>query len=206
LVGQGWFTFQNALWGFAFGCGSGIVFGVIAARFPRTSRAIMPYAIAANAIPIIAITPIMNQWFGTNEPMSKIAVVAVLTFFTAMISTLRGLSSAPEAAVELMHSYAANEIEIFAKMRLPYALPYIFGALKVCTTVAMIGAIVAEYFGGPLQGLGVNIADNAALSKFPTVWAQIVIASVLGLAFYFVISLVERLVMPWHISFRDQID
>jgi NitT/TauT family transport system permease protein len=206
LVGQGWFTFQNALWGFAFGCGSGIVCGMIAARFPRGSRAVMPYAIAINAIPIVAFTPIMNQWFGINNPMSKISVVALLTFFTAMISAMRGLGSAPESAVELMRSYAANELEIFAKMRLPYALPYIFGALKVCATVAMIGAIVAEYFGGPLQGLGVNIADSAALSKYPLVWAQIVIASVLGLTFYFVISLVERLVMPWHISFRDQID
>lgn len=206
LVGQGWFTFQNALWGFAIGCGVGILFGLASARFIGFSRAMLPYAVAANSIPIIAMAPIMNQWFGVTNPGSKIAVVVVLTFFPAMINTVRGLTSTNPTSIELMQTYAANEIQIFLKVRLPDALPYIFNALKVASTLSMIGALVAEYFGGPTFGLGVNIADNAALSKFPLVWAQIVVASLLGLGFYFVVSLVERLVMPWHVSFRPQSD
>ncbi len=97
-------------------------------------------------------------------------------------------------------------METFTKLRIPVALPYIFNALKVATTLSMIAAIVSEYFGGPLTGLGVNIADNSALSKYPLVWSQIVIASLLGIAFYFVVSVVERLVMPWHLSFREGAD
>ncbi|HLY29274.1 MAG TPA: ABC transporter permease [Aggregatilineales bacterium] len=206
LVGQAWFTLQNALWGFAVGCSAGLLFGLISARFVGFSKAMLPYAVAANSIPIIAFAPIMNQWFGLIQPASKIAVVTVLTFFPVMINTVRGLSSVPPASLELMRSYAASEWNIFRKLRLPAALPYIFSALKVATTLAMIGAIVAEYFGGPLTGLGVHIKDDAGLSRFPVVWSEIIIASLLGNTFYFVVSLVERLVMPWNVAVRNQGD
>jgi NitT/TauT family transport system permease protein len=91
------------------------------------------------------------------------------------------------------------------KLRLPNALPFIFSALKVATTLSMIAAIVSEYFGGPITGLGVHLADDAALSKFALVWSEIIIASLLGIAFYFVVSLVERLAMPWHVSVRGEV-
>jgi NitT/TauT family transport system permease protein len=206
IFDQGLRTFQNAVWGYAIGCSAGIVVGLISARFGRFSKAILPYAIAANSIPIIATAPIANQWFGLTNPGSKIVIVVILCFFPAMINTVRGLTSAPPASVELMRSYAASEWTTFFKLRIPLALPFIFNALKVCTTLAMIAAIVSEYFGGPISGLGVNILNNARLSRFTLVWAQIVIASALGLGFYFVVSLVERLVMPWHVSFRNQHD
>jgi NitT/TauT family transport system permease protein len=119
-----------------------------------------------------------------------------------MLNTLRGLTLVDQSALALMRSYAASEREIFVKVRLPTALPYIFSALKLACTLSMIGAIVAEYFGGPITGLGVNIANDAALSRYPTVWSEIIIASALGIGFYFLVSLIERLVMPWHISFR----
>ena len=203
LVAQGWITFQNALWGFAVGCGAGIVTGLLSARFGNFSRSIMPYAIAANSIPIIAFAPITNNWFGIVSPWSKIAVVAVLTYFPAMLNTLRGLTLTDPSALALMRSYAAPEWQIFARVRWPTALPYIFSALKLACSLSMIGAIVAEYFGGPLTGLGVNIANDAALSRYPTVWSEIIIASALGIGFYFLVSLVERWVMPWHISVRS---
>ncbi len=205
LVAQGWITFQNALWGFAIGCGAGVLTGLLSARFSGFSRTIMPYAIAANSIPIIAFAPITNNWFGLLNPLSKIAVVAILTYFPAMINTLRGLTLADRTSLELMRSYAASERQVFLKVRLPTALPYIFAGLKIACTLSMIGAIVAEYFGGPTTGLGVNIANDAALIRYPTVWSEIIIASMLGLAFYFVVSLVERLAMPWHVSFRTEV-
>jgi NitT/TauT family transport system permease protein len=206
LVVQSWFTFQNALWGFAIGCGAGLLVGMIMARFAQVSRALLPYAIAANSIPIIALAPITNQWFGSSSAQSKIAIVVILTFFPVMINTVRGLTSVNATMMELMRSYAASDPAIFLKLRFQVALPYIFNALKVATTLSMIAAIVSEYFGGPLQALGVSLRGNAALGKFALVWAQVIMASMLGLAFYFVVSLVERLVMPWHISVRNQQD
>ncbi|MBX3081970.1 MAG: ABC transporter permease [Anaerolineae bacterium] len=203
---QGFRTFQNALWGYAIGCGAGIVVALFAARFSSVTQVALPYAIIINSIPIIALAPIANQWFGLVNPGSKIVIVVLLCFFPTMINTVRGLTSASSSTVELMRSYAATELTIFRKLRFPIALPYIFNALKICTTLAMIGAIVSEYFGGPISGLGVNILNNARMSRFPLVWAQIVVASSLGLAFYYVVSLVERVVMPWHISFRYQND
>jgi len=206
LVAQGWITFQNALWGFAIGCGAGILTALISARFTGFSRAIMPYAIAANAIPIIAFAPITNNWFGLMNPLSKIAVVAILCYFPAMINTLRGLTLADTSALALMRSVAATEWQIFTKLRLPTALPYLFSGLKVACTLSMIGAIVAEYFGGPTTGLGVNISSDAALIRYSNVWSEILIASGLGIGFYFIVLLIERLVMPWHPSFRAEAD
>jgi NitT/TauT family transport system permease protein len=204
LVSVGWNSFQNAFWGFVVGCGLGILTGLVAARFTSFSNALLPLAIAANSVPIIAFAPIFNNWFGALNPSSKIAIVAVLTYFPAMISTVKGLSSANNLAVELMRSYAASEWEIFRKLRFPSALPYIFSALKVSTTLAMIGAIVSEYFGGATTGLGYRIREDAALFKYPESWAAIIIASLLGILFYMLVSALERVVMPWHVSFRDE--
>jgi NitT/TauT family transport system permease protein len=204
LVSVGWNTFQNGFWGFVVGCGLGIVTGLISSRFTSFSRALLPLAIAANSVPMIAFAPIMNNWFGALNPASKIAIVAVLTYFPSMISTVRGLTSVDNLSLELMRSYAATDAEIFRKLRLPNALPYIFSALKLSTTLAMIGAIVSEYFGGSTQGLGYRIREDAALFKYPESWAAIIMASLLGILFYLLVSAVERAVMPWHISFRDE--
>jgi NitT/TauT family transport system permease protein len=203
LVSVGWNSFQNAFWGFVIGCGLGILTGLISARFTHFSRALLPLAIAANSVPIIAFAPIMNNWFGALNPASKMAIVAVLTYFPATISTVKGLTSVDNTSLELMRSYAASQWEIFRKLRLPNALPFIFSALKVATTLSMIGAIVSEYFGGSTQGLGYSIREDAALGKYSETWSAIIIASVLGILFYVLVSAVERAVMPWHVSFRE---
>jgi NitT/TauT family transport system permease protein len=162
----------------------------------------MPFAIAANAVPIIAFAPITNQWFGPLNKSSKIAIAAILVFFPVMVNTLRGLTSVRPSSIELMRSYAAGEPEIFRRVRLPNALPYLFSALKVATVLAMIGAVVGEYFLSSQEALGFQIRNSAALFQFELAWAAIVVASVLGIAFYAAVALVERLTMGWHPSFR----
>jgi NitT/TauT family transport system permease protein len=204
LVSVGWNTFQNAFWGFFVGCGAGVLTGLISARFTSFSKALLPLAIAINSVPIIAFAPIINNWFGALNPSSKIAIVALLTFFPAMISTVKGLTSVNNTSLELMRSYAASEWEIFRKLRFPSALPYIFSSFKVATTLSMIGAIVSEYFGGTTQGLGYRIREDAANFKYPEAWAAIIVASLLGILFYTLVSAVERAIMPWHVSFRDE--
>ena len=180
--------------------------GIFSSRkgFTNFSKALMPLAIAANSVPIIAFAPIFNTWFGALNPQSKIAIVAVLTYFPAMISTVKGLNSVDYRSLELMRSYAATEMEIFRKLRFPNALPFIFSALKVATTLAMIGAIVSEYFGGSTKGLGYRIREDAQLFRYPESWSAIIIAALLGILFYMVVSAVERATMPWHISFREE--
>lgn len=204
IIAGSWYTFQNAIRGFAYGCGAGILTGMVAARWPNLSKAVMPLAVAANAVPIIAFAPISNQWFGFTNPNSKAAIAAVLCYFPAMISTVQGLNSVQSVQLELMRSYAASEFEIFRKLRLPNALPYMFSAFKLAATLSMIGAIVAEFFGGsPATALGFSITDNARRLRITDAWSGIIVASLLGIGFYMLVSVLERTAMPWHGSFRS---
>jgi NitT/TauT family transport system permease protein len=197
-----WFTFKEALGGYALGCSAGILVALLLARFRTLAAAIMPYAIAANAIPIIAFAPITNNWFGLLSPWSKIVIAAILCFFPVFVNTLKGLTSVRPASIELMRSYAAGEVEIFRRVRMPTALPYIFSALKVATVLAMIGAIVGDYFGGSQNSLGIVIRRDAGIFAFEHAWAAIVVASVLGILFYAAVAAVERVAMRWHPSAR----
>ena len=204
LISAGWVTFQNAFWGFVIGCGGGILTGMVSARFVSFSKALLPVAIAINAIPILAFAPIFNNWFGLLSPASKIAIVAVTVYFPARISTVRGLTSVDPLSLELMKSYAASPLEIFRKLRLPNALPLIFAALKVAASISMIGAIVSEYFGGSTAGLGFRIRDDAGLFKYPEAWSAIFVAALYGILFFMVVSAVERALLSWHTSFREK--
>jgi NitT/TauT family transport system permease protein len=196
----GLYTFSEAVGGFAIGAVLAILAAILLARFRRLGRSLMPFAIAANAVPIIAFAPITNQWFGPLNKTSKMAIAAILVFFPILVNTLRGLTSVRPSSIELMRSYAAGEIEIFRRVRLPNSLPYLFSALKVATVLAMIGAVVGEYFLSSQEALGFQIRNSAALFNFELAWAAIVVASVLGIAFYAAVSLVERLTMDWHPS------
>jgi len=201
LWAAGWFTFQEALWGFAAGCSAAIAAALLLARFRPLGTALMPYFIAANAVPIIAFAPIAIAWFGIDKG-SKVAIAAVLCFFPVLVNTLKGLTSVKPSSIELMHSYAAGELQIFRRVRIPASLPYLFSSLKVASVLAMIGAIVAEYFGGSLTSLGIQIKSASALFNFETAWAAILVACILGMAFYLAISLVERLATRWHPAAR----
>jgi NitT/TauT family transport system permease protein len=147
---------------------------------------------------------LMSIWLGATRPDSKIAVVAVMTLFPTLVNVYRGLTSPNPASLALMHSYAANQLTIFRKLRLPAALPYLFNAFKICSTLAMIGAVVAEFFGGPVNALGVYIKKEAGVLHMPEAWSAIIVACLYGILFYVAINLLERWVMPWHVSVRKQ--
>jgi NitT/TauT family transport system permease protein len=202
LWSAAWFTFEEAVGGFAIGCTAAIVFALVLARWRTLATALMPYAIAANAIPIIAFAPITNNWFGALNQLSKMVIAAVLCFFPVLVNTLRGLTSVRPQQIELMRSYAASEFEIFRRVRIPNALPYIFTGLKVATVLAMIGAIVGDYFGGSQGALGIQIRLYTGVFAYPEAWAAIVLASILGIVFYGAVAAVERLTMRWHPSAR----
>jgi len=202
LLHIGWFTTKEALGGFVIGCSAGIIVAFATARWSTISESLMPFAIAANSVPIIAFAPIVNNWFGVDNPLSKMMIVAVIVFFPMMINTVRGLTLVDPAALELMRANAASEFEILWKLRIPNALPYMFNAFKVAATLSMIGAVVSEYFGGNRSALGIFITQEAAQFRFANAWAAIIVASIVGIAFYVIVLLVERLTIPWHSSMR----
>ncbi len=202
ILAASWFTLKEALGGMAMGTLAGIVVALATTRWTASREALLPFAIAANSMPIIAFAPIMNNWFGLDNPFSKMAIVTIMIFFPIMINTVRGLISVDSSSLELMRSYAASDSEILLKLRIPNALPSLFSGLKVAGALAMIGAIVGEYFGGPRIALGVFITQEAALFRFASAWSAILIACLLGIAIYLVILLAERLALPWHPTFR----
>ena len=198
----GWYTFKEALGGFAIGSGAGVVAATLVGRFETAGKALMPIFIAANAVPIIAFAPIFDVWFNPFSPHSKMAIAAVLCFLPVMVNTLRGFQSARPRQLELMRSYAAGELEIWRRVRVPTALPFLFTGLKVASVLSMIGAIVGEYFGGALNALGVTINTDAQVFQFPAAWAGILVASLLGVALYSAVALGERLVVRWSPELR----
>ena len=199
----GWYTFKEALGGFAIGSIAGMAAATVISRFRTLGAALMPLAVAANAIPIIAFAPILNNWFNPLSPSSKIAMAAVLCFLPVMVNTLRGLQSASPRQIELMRSYAASGFAIWRQVRVPTALPFVFTSLKVASVLAMIAAIVGEYFGGSYDALGVLIRSKAQILDFETAWAGILVASVLGIALYLAVAAAERLVVRWAPETRD---
>jgi NitT/TauT family transport system permease protein len=198
LWSAGWYTFQEALGGFVLGSGIAILVALVLARWRPLGTALLPYAVAANAIPIIAFAPITNQWFGGGlTKSSKIAIAAVLCFFPVLVNTLRGLTSVRPQDLELMRSYAAGNIEVFRRVRIPTALPFMFTGLKVASVLAMIGAVVGEYFGGALNAIGVLILSRSRVFQFNEAWAGVLVVCLFGLALYLAVAIVERLALRW---------
>jgi NitT/TauT family transport system permease protein len=199
---DGVYTLKEALGGFALGSGLGILAALFLARFRRVGAALLPFAIAANAVPIIAFSPITNDWFGLLNPFSKMAIAAVLCFFPTMVNTLRGLTSVHSSSIELMRSYGGGELQTFRRVRIPSSLPFMFTGLKVAAVLSMIGAIVGEYFGGPTNALGVSILNDSQLFDFSRAWAGIALASAFGIGLYGLVAAVERATTSWHPSAR----
>ena len=195
-------TLYEAVGGLLIGVTAGLVVAFLTARFSAARSALLPVAVAANAIPIIAVAPIMNNWFGVLNPLSKMMIVALLVFFPVMINVTRGLTQVEASALELMRSYAASEWTVLRRLRIPNALPYFFTALKVSTTLSLIGAIVGEYFGGSSEVLGRVIVQSASRLRFDITWAAILLGAATGILFYLLVIAIERLVMPWHASMR----
>jgi NitT/TauT family transport system permease protein len=195
-------TLLEALGGLVIGTIGGVVVAFITARWVTARAALLPFAIAAGAIPIIAIAPLLNNWFGVLSPLSKMMMAAVLVFFPVMVNVTRGLVQVEPGSLELMRSYAASEGTVLRKVRVPNALPFFFTALKLGATLSLIGAIVGEYFGGASLVLGRIIVQSASALRFDVTWAAILLGAATGIVFYLVISAVERVVIPWHASVR----
>jgi NitT/TauT family transport system permease protein len=191
------YTASEALGGLALGVGLGTVAGLAASRWATARQTLVPLGTAMSAIPIIALAPIMIDWFGFESQMPRIAIVALMTFFPVLVNTVRGLTSVDPAALELMASYAAPEREVLRRLRMPSALPFWFTALRIAVTLAVIGAVVGEFFGGPRYSIGIYVTDSAGNFRFENAWAAIVVACALGIVLYLAAVAIERLVMPW---------
>jgi NitT/TauT family transport system permease protein len=198
-------TLFEAFGGFVIGTTLAVLTSLASARWVGFRNGVLPLAIAANAAPIVALAPIFNNWFSITSPVSKMAVVAVVVYLPVMINTTRGLLEADPSEIELMLSMAAPPGQVTAKVRVPRALPFFFASLKVASALSLIAAIVAEYFGGPQDVLGQYIVNRANLFQFADAWAAIVVASMIGIGFYILILLAERILMPWHVSLRKTV-
>ncbi|HET7727832.1 MAG TPA: ABC transporter permease [Candidatus Limnocylindrales bacterium] len=197
-------TLSEAIGGLVIGTVAGTIAAFATARWATAREVLLPVGIGASAVPIIAFAPLMNNWFGVLNPLSKMMIVAVLVFFPVYVNVVRGLVQVDASALELMRSYAASEWTILRRVRIPNALPYFFTALKVSATLSLIGAIVGEYFGGANDVLGRAIVQSASALRFDVTWAAIILGAASGIAAYIAIVSVERLVIPWHASVRGE--
>ncbi len=196
-------TFMRAvLIGYVMGCGAGFAVAIAVDRSPFLQRGLLPIGNFVSALPIIGVAPIMVMWFGFDWP-SKAAVVVVMTFFPMLVNTVSGLAAASSMEKDLMRTYAAGYWQTLFKLRLPAAAPFIFNALKINSTLALIGAIVAEFFGTPIVGMGFRISTEVGRMNVDLVWAEIAVAAVAGTTFYGLIALLERAVTFWHPSVRS---
>lgn len=196
-------TIIEALGGLAIGTTAGLVVGFLTARWAVARDILLPLAIGASTIPIIAVAPILNNWFGVLNPLSKMMMAALLVFFPVVISVTRGLVEVQAGHLELMRSYAADDTLILRKVRVPNMLPFFFTALKVGTTLAFIGAIVGEFFGGTSDVLGRIVLQMISGGRFDVAWAAIIIGAAAAIVAYLVVSLVERWLIPWYWHLHD---
>ncbi|HET9613997.1 MAG TPA: ABC transporter permease [Candidatus Limnocylindrales bacterium] len=194
------YTGGEAVGGLVIGVVIGTVIGMATARWVTARELLLPVAIGASTIPIIAFAPITKNWFGYDNPVSRMTIVALMVFFPVMVNTIRGLTNVDPAAIELMRSYAAGEGRVVRSLRIPNALPYWFTALRIATTLSVIGAVVGEFFGGPLYSLGIYITLETGHSRYPTAWAGIVVACALGIVLYLIVVAVEWLTIPWRLA------
>jgi len=195
-------TFLKAvLVGYIVGCGVGFIIAILVDRVPFLRRGLLPIGNLVSALPIIGVAPIMVMWFGFDWP-SKAAVVIIMTFFPMLVNTVSGLAASDAMQKDLMRTYAASYWQTLFKLRLPMAMPFIFNALKINSTLALIGAIVAEFFGTPIVGMGFRISTEVGRMNVDMVWAEIGIAALAGSLFYGLVALLERAVTFWHPSQR----
>lgn len=192
---------KSVIPGYIIGCLAGLVVAIAVDRSPFLKAGLLPIGNFMSALPIIGIAPIMVMWFGFDW-QSKAAVVVAMTFFPMLVNTVAGLNAASSIERDLMRTYAASYWQTLLKLRLPAAGPFIFNALKINSTLALIGAIVAEFFGTPVVGMGFRISTGVGRLAIDLVWAEIAVAAVAGSAFYGVLALIERGVTFWHPSVR----
>lgn len=197
-----WQTFvKGALSGYLIGVGSALVMAIAVDRYDFLRRGLLPVGSFIAALPVIGTAPILVMWFGFDWH-SKAAVVVVMVFFPVLVNTVQGLAATERMQRDLMTTYAAGYWQALWKLRLPAAMPFVFNGLKIATTLALIGAIVAEFFGSPIVGMGFRISTSVGQLALDMVWAEITVAALAGSAFYGIVALAERVVTFWHPSQR----
>jgi NitT/TauT family transport system permease protein len=201
-----WADFQQtilkgALSGYVIGCGAAFLTAIAIDRSPFLQRGLLPVGNFIAALPIVGTAPILVMWFGFGW-QSKAAVVVAMVFFPMLVNCVQGMKASDAMQRDLMHTYAASYWQSLLKLRLPTALPFIFNGLKICTTLALIGAIVAEFFGSPVVGMGFRIKIEVGRLAMDMVWASIAVAAMAGTAFYGLVSLIEHRLTFWHPSQR----
>jgi len=192
---------KGALSGYIFGCSAAFGVALLADRFKFLERGLLPIGTFMAALPIVGTAPILVRWFGFDWE-SKSAVVTVMVFFPMLINTIQGLQMSDKIHRDLMRTYNATSFQTLVKLRLAAAMPFIFNGLKICSTLALIGAIVAEFFGSPIKGIGFRISTEVGRFALDMVWAEITIAAITGSLFYGGIVLLEKVVTFWHPSQR----
>ncbi len=192
---------KGALSGYVIGCGAAFLTAIAIDRSPFLQRGLLPVGNFVAALPIVGIAPILVMWFGFDW-QSKAAVVVVMVFFPVLVNTVAGLAASERMQRDLMATWGAGYWQGLFKLRMPAAMPFIFNGLKIATTLALIGAIVAEFFGSPTMGMGFRISTAVGSLALPMVWAEIAVAALAGSAFYGVVALIEKGVTFWHPSQR----
>ncbi len=192
---------KGALRGYIIGAVAAIITAVLIDRSPFLTQGLLPIGNFVAALPIVGVAPILVSWFGFDWH-SKAAVVVVMVFFPILVNTVQGLRETDAMQRDLMKTYAAGYLPTLLKLRLPAALPFIFNGLKIAATLALIGAIVAEYFGSPTRGMGFRISTGVGSLSIDLVWAEIVVAALAGTAFYGGVAWIEKKVTFWHPSQR----
>ncbi|MCB2130617.1 MAG: ABC transporter permease [Rhodobacteraceae bacterium] len=192
---------KGALSGYVIGCGVAILTAIAIDRSAFLQRGLLPVGNFVAALPIVGIAPILVMWFGFDW-QSKAAVVVVMVFFPVLVNTVAGLAATDRLSRDLMATYSASYWQGLWKLRLPAAMPFVFNGLKIATTLALIGAIVAEFFGSPIRGMGFRISTAVGQLSLDMVWAEIAVAALAGSAFYGLVALVEKSVTFWHPSQR----
>ena len=196
---------KGALSGYIIGCGSAFLLAIVIDRYPFLQRGLLPVGNFVAALPIVGMAPILVMWFGFDW-QSKAAVVVVMVFFPVLVNTVQGLQASDSMQRDLMQTYAASYWSTLLKLRLPAAMPFVFNGLKIASTLALIGAIVAEFFGSPTRGMGFRISTSVGQLALDLVWAEIVVAAVVGSAFYGGLALLEKAVTFWHPSQRSRVN
>lgn len=194
---------KGALTGYVLGCGAAFFMAIAVDRFPFLKRGLLPVGNFAAALPIIGLAPILVMWFGFDW-QSKAAVVVAMVFFPMLVNTVQGLADTEAMQRDLMRTYAAGYWKTLLKLRLPAAMPFIFNGLKIASTLALIGAIVAEFFGSPVKGMGFRISTSVGQLAMDLVWAEIVVAAIAGSGFYGTVALLEKAMTFWHPSQRGR--
>jgi len=192
---------KGALAGWVIGCGAAFLTALLVDRFDYLRRGLLPLGNFMAALPIVGTAPILVMWFGFGW-QSKAAVVVLMVYFPMLVNTVAGLQETSAMQRDLMKSWGAGYWSGLVKLRLPAAMPFIFNGLKICTTLALIGAIVAEFFGSPTLGLGFRITTSVGQLALDMVWAAILVAALAGTGFYGLVALIERGVTFWHPSQR----